>query len=276
MKKSLGLGRGLDALIDTTHISTAGSSSISEIALEKIYPNPDQPRRTFDEEALEELALSIKEHGVISPITLRKESNSHYMIIAGERRFRAAKIAGLAAIPAYIRTAKDEQVMEWALIENIQREDLDAIEIALAYQRLMDEYNLTQERMSERVGKKRATVANYLRLLKLPAEIQLGIKEKKIDMGHARAILGSPSPERQLSIYKRIVQDGLSVRKVEEIVSASKLDSSKKEKKTTPEYTKQQELLSKRLNRIVKISSNKLVISFRNAEDLNSIINRIH
>lgn len=276
MKKSLGLGRGLDALIDTTHISTAGSSSISEIALEKIYPNPDQPRRTFDEEALEELALSIKEHGVISPITLRKESNSHYMIIAGERRFRAAKIAGLAAIPAYIRTAKDEQVMEWALIENIQREDLDAIEIALAYQRLMDEYNLTQERMSERVGKKRATVANYLRLLKLPAEIQLGIKEKKIDMGHARAILGSPSPERQLSIYKRIVQDGLSVRKVEEIVSASKLDSSKKEKKTTPEYTKQQELLSNRLNRIVKISSNKLVISFRNAEDLNSIINRIH
>lgn len=276
MKKSLGLGRGLDALIDTTHISTAGSSSINEIALEKIYPNPDQPRRTFDEEALEELALSIKEHGVISPITLRKESNSHYMIIAGERRFRAAKIAGLAAIPAYIRTAKDEQVMEWALIENIQREDLDAIEIALAYQRLMDEYNLTQERMSERVGKKRATVANYLRLLKLPAEIQLGIKEKKIDMGHARAILGSPSPERQLSIYKRIVQDGLSVRKVEEIVSASKLDSSKKEKKTTPEYTKQQELLSNRLNRIVKISSNKLVISFRNAEDLNSIINRIH
>lgn len=276
MKKSLGLGRGLDALIDTTHISTAGSSSINEIALEKIYPNPDQPRRTFDEEALEELALSIKEHGVISPITLRKESNNRYMIIAGERRFRAAKIAGLAAIPAYIRTAKDEQVMEWALIENIQREDLDAIEIALAYQRLMDEYNLTQERMSERVGKKRATVANYLRLLKLPAEIQLGIKEKKIDMGHARAILGSPSPERQLSIYKRIVQDGLSVRKVEEIVSASKLDSSKKEKKTTPEYTKQQELLSKRLNRIVKISSNKLVISFRNAEDLNSIINRIH
>ena len=276
MKKSLGLGRGLDALIDTTHISTAGSSSINEIALEKIYPNPDQPRRTFDEEALEELALSIKEHGVISPITLRKESNNRYMIIAGERRFRAAKIAGLAAIPAYIRTAKDEQVMEWALIENIQREDLDAIEIALAYQRLMDEYNLTQERMSERVGKKRATVANYLRLLKLPAEIQLGIKEKKIDMGHARAILGSPSPERQLSIYKRIVQDGLSVRKVEEIVSASKLDSSKKEKKTTPEYTKQQELLSNRLNRIVKISSNKLVISFRNAEDLNSIINRIH
>ena len=139
MKKSLGLGRGLDALIDTTHISTAGSSSINEIALDRIYPNPDQPRRTFDEEALQELAQSISEHGVISPITLRKDADKRYMIIAGERRFRAAKIAGLNSIPAYIRTAKDEQVMEWALIENIQREDLDAIEIALAYQRLMDE-----------------------------------------------------------------------------------------------------------------------------------------
>ena len=178
MKKTLGLGRGLDALIDTTHIATAGSSSISEIALSKIYANPDQPRHTFDEEALNELAQSISEHGVISPITLRKDSNGQYMIIAGERRFRAAKIAGLTSIPAYIRTAKDEQVMEWALIENIQREDLDAIEIALAYQRLMDEYNLTQERMSERVGKKRATVANYLRLLKLPAEIQKEIQAK--------------------------------------------------------------------------------------------------
>lgn len=276
MKKSLGLGRGLDALIDTTHISTAGSSSISEISLDKIYPNPDQPRRTFDEEALEELALSIKEHGVISPITLRKETSNHYMIIAGERRFRAAKMAGLSAIPAYIRTAKDEQVMEWALIENIQREDLDAIEIALAYQRLMDEYSLTQERMSERVGKKRATVANYLRLLKLPAEIQLGIKEKKIDMGHARAILGSPSPEKQLLIYKRIVQDGLSVRKVEEIVSASKSEASTKEKKSVITYTKQEQLLSEKLNRAIKISGNKLVISFRNEDDLNAIINRIH
>ncbi len=274
MKKSLGLGRGLDALIDTTHISTAGSSSISEIALDKIYPNPDQPRRTFDEEALEELAQSIKEHGVISPITLRKDANKRYMIIAGERRFRASKMAGLDSIPAYIRTAKDEQVMEWALIENIQREDLDAIEIALAYQRLMDEYNLTQERMSERVGKKRATVANYLRLLKLPAEIQLGIKEKKIDMGHARAILGSPSPEQQLSIYKRILQNGLSVRKVEELVSDTK--TAQKEKKTTPSYTAQEALLQKKLGSNAKIVGKKITISFRNEEELNSIINHIH
>ncbi|MBQ5388099.1 MAG: ParB/RepB/Spo0J family partition protein [Paludibacteraceae bacterium] len=273
MKKSLGLGRGLDALIDTTHISTAGSSSISEIPLEKIYPNPDQPRRTFDEEALNELAQSIAEHGVISPITLRKDADKRYMIIAGERRFRAAKIAGLPSIPAYIRTAKDEQVMEWALIENIQREDLDAIEIALAYQRLMDEYNLTQERMSERVGKKRTTVANYLRLLKLPAEIQLGIKEKKIDMGHARAILGSPSPEQQLSIYKRILQNGLSVRKVEELVSDSK--TNKKETKISPSYTEQQKVLQQKLGAKAKIIGQKITISFRDEEELNNILNHI-
>lgn len=274
MKKTLGLGRGLDALIDTTHIATAGSSSISEIQLDNIYANPNQPRHTFDEEALEELSASIREHGVISPITLRKDDNNRYMIIAGERRFRAAKMAGLTTIPAYIRTAKDEQVMEWALIENIQREDLDAIEIALAYQRLMDEYNLTQERMSERVGKKRATVANYLRLLKLPAEIQLGIKEKKIDMGHARAILGSSSLEQQLSVYKRILQDGLSVRKVEELVSEIK---PKKKDKTIhqPAYAAQQALLQERLGTPVKISAQRLTIAFANEDELNAIIARL-
>ena len=273
MKKTLGLGRGLDALIDTTHVATAGSSSINEIALGKIYANPDQPRHTFDEEALQELSQSISDHGVISPITLRKDADGKYMIIAGERRYRAAKMAGLTTIPAYVRTAKDEQVMEWALIENIQREDLDAIEIALAYQRLMDEYQLTQERMSERVGKKRATVANYLRLLKLPAEIHLGIKEKKIDMGHARAILGSPSPEQQLNIYKKILQNGLSVRKVEELVSDSK--PAKKESKQLVSYSEQQELLNQNLRLPVKISANKVVISFRNEEELNTIINRL-
>ena len=273
MKKTLGLGRGLDALIDTTHVATAGSSSISEIALNNIYANPDQPRHTFDEEALEELAQSIRDHGVISPITLRKDANNQYMIIAGERRYRAAKMAGLHTIPAYIRTAKDEQVMEWALIENIQREDLDAIEIALAYQRLMDEYHLTQERMSERVGKKRATVANYLRLLKLPAEIQLGIKEHKIDMGHARAILGSSSPEQQLSIYKKILLNGLSVRKVEELVSAIKPQSTTPKKE--PAYTEQQTILTQALNMPVKISKNKLTISFHNEEQLQRLINRL-
>lgn len=273
MKKLHGLGRGLDALIDTTHVTTAGSSSISEIALSKIYANPNQPRHTFDEEALDELAQSIAEHGVISPITLRKDSDGKYMIIAGERRYRASKMAGLSTIPAYIRTAKDEQVMEWALIENIQREDLDAIEIALAYQRLMDDYDLTQERMSERVGKKRATVANYLRLLKLPAEIQLGIKEKKIDMGHARAILGSPSPEQQLSIYKKILQNGLSVRKVEELVSESKPATTTK--KATATFTEQQRILTERLHMPVKISGKKLTISFHSEEELNALINRL-
>ena len=273
MKKTLGLGRGLDALIDTTHVATAGSSSINEIALDKIYANPDQPRHTFDEEALEELAQSIRDHGVISPITLRKDANNQYMIIAGERRYRAAKMAGLNAIPAYIRTAKDEQVMEWALIENIQREDLDAIEIALAYQRLMDEYHLTQERMSERVGKKRATVANYLRLLKLPAEIQLGIKEHKIDMGHARAILGSTSPEQQLTIYKKILLNGLSVRKVEELVSATKPQTTATKKE--PAYAEQQDILSKALNMPVKITNHKLTISFKSEEELQRIISQL-
>ena len=271
MKKSLGLGRGLDALIDTTHVSTAGSSSISEIPLQYIYANPDQPRHDFDAEALEELAQSIKEHGVISPITLRKNASNNYMIIAGERRYRASKMAGLETIPAYVRTAKDEQVMEWALIENIQREDLNAIEIALAYQKLMDDHQLTQEKMADRVGKKRATVANYLRLLKLPAEIQLGIKEKKIDMGHARAILGSPSPEQQLDIYKKILQNDLSVRKVEELVTNAK-QVTKSPKTVQSKYEQQQQLLEKKLGRKVKISSTQLTISFKNEEELNQLI----
>ena len=271
MKKTLGLGRGLDALIDTTHVSTAGSSSISEIPLQYIYANPDQPRHDFDQEALEELAQSIKEHGVISPITLRKNSANNYMIMAGERRYRASKMVGLETIPAYVRTAKDEQVMEWALIENVQREDLNAIEIALAYQKLMDDHQLTQEKMADRVGKKRATVANYLRLLKLPAEIQLGIKEKKIDMGHARAILGSPSPEQQLAIYKKILVNGLSVRKVEELVTDAKTV-----RKAAPneedKYSQQRFVLEQKLGRKVKISAKQVTISFKNENDLNQLI----
>ena len=271
MKETLGLGRGLDALIDTTHVSTAGSSSISEIPLQYIYANPDQPRHDFDQEALEELAQSIKEHGVISPITLRKNSANNYMIIAGERRYRASKMVGLETIPAYVRTAKDEQVMEWALIENVQREDLNAIEIALAYQKLMDDHQLTQEKMADRVGKKRATVANYLRLLKLPAEIQLGIKEKKIDMGHARAILGSPSPEQQLAIYKKILVNGLSVRKVEELVTDSKT-AHKATPKVDDKYSLQRVVLEQKLGRKVKISAKQVTISFKNENDLNQLI----
>lgn len=274
MKKVTGLGRGLDALIDT-HITTDGSSSINEVNLDLIFANPDQPRHNFDEEALQELSDSIREHGVISPITLRKNEDGSYLIIAGERRFRAAKMAGLTTIPAYIRTAKDEQVMEWALIENIQREDLDAIEIALAYQRLMDEYNLTQEKMSDRVGKKRTTVANYLRLLKLPAEIQIGIKEKKLEMGHARAILGSKSTEEQLAIYKRILKEGLSVRRVEELVSGTKPKKTTKVSVNTP-YLNEQTALSKRLNTKVRISDDKIIIAYTSQEQLLNIIQHIH
>jgi len=276
MKRSTGLGRGLDALIDTSHVDTNGSSSISEIALDSIYANPDQPRRTFDEEALQELADSIREHGVISPITLRDNGDGSYMIIAGERRFRASKIAGLERIPAYIRTAKDEQVMEWALIENIQREDLDAIEIALAYQRLMDEYNLTQERLAERIGKKRATVANYLRLLKLPAEIQMGIKEKKIDMGHARAILASSSPERQLALYQRILREGLSVRKVEELAQEEKKEGAKAKGDKANPYAALQKELSDRTGLKVKVQEGKVTIAFANENELKQIIDRLH
>ncbi|MCQ2324116.1 MAG: ParB/RepB/Spo0J family partition protein [Paludibacteraceae bacterium] len=275
MKRMTGLGRGLDALIDTTHVVTDGGSSINEIDLSQIIANPDQPRRSFDEEALQELADSIREHGVISPITLRKNDDGTYMIIAGERRYRASKLAGLQTIPAYIRTAKDEQVMEMALIENIQREDLDAIEIALAYQRLMDDYALTQEKMSERVGKKRATIANYLRLLKLPAEIQMGIKQKTIDMGHARAILGSPSPEQQLLLYKRILSEGLSVRKVEELVAQPKAGKVSKSSKNQP-YLEQETVLAQRLGISVKISNNKITIPFRSESELNAIIAQLH
>ena len=217
-KKFPALGRGLDALISTEEVKTQGSSSISEIALDRIHPNPNQPRREFDPEALQELADSIREIGIIQPITLRKMEDDTYEIIAGERRWRAAQTAGLTAIPAYIRTADDENVMEMALIENIQRQDLNAVEIALAYQHLLEQYDLTQDRLSERVGKKRATITNYLRLLKLPATIQMALKNREVDMGHARALLSLDNPSLQLKVFAEIQRDHLSVRKVEEMV----------------------------------------------------------
>lgn len=218
MAKNKGLGRGLGALMDIDAMGVSGTSSINEIELNLIVPNPNQPRQIFDEEALTELAASIRELGVISPITLRANDDGTYQIIAGERRYRAAKSIGLSRIPAYIKTAADDQVMEMALIENIQREDLNAIEIALTFFRLMKDYNLTQDRLSERVGKKRATIANYLRLLHLPAEIQMGLKNKLIDMGHARALLGLPEPQAQLNLYNLILKNGYNVRQVETMV----------------------------------------------------------
>lgn len=214
------LGRGLDSLIPMDDVPAAGSSAINEISLDKISVNPDQPRRNFDDESLDEMSTSIRELGIIQPLSLRKIGPDAYQIIAGERRFRAAKMAGLTSVPAYIRTANDAELTEMALIENIQREDLNAIEIALTFRKLIDQYELTQERLSERIGKKRATVANFLRLLKLPAEVQLGLRDKRLDMGHARALLTIADPKLQLKLYNEILKNDLSVRKVEELAKA--------------------------------------------------------
>ena len=219
-QKRNALGRGLDVLLSMDDVQTEGSSSMNEIELSKIAINPNQPRRDFDDTSLQELADSIVEIGIIQPITLRKLSDNEYQIIAGERRFRASQRAGLKSIPAYIRTADDENVMEMALIENIQREDLNSVEIALAYQHLLVQYGLTQERLSERVGKKRTTIANYLRLLKLPAPIQLGLQNKQIDMGHARALVALNNPKLQVKLFEEIIEHGYSVRKVEELVKS--------------------------------------------------------
>jgi ParB family chromosome partitioning protein len=284
MAKNTGLGRGLGALIDN-NFSTSGSSSISEVEMSLIFANPNQPRSHFDEESLTELAASIRELGVISPITLRKNDDGTYLIIAGERRFRASKSIGLTTIPAYVKTAADEQVMEMALIENIQREDLNSIEIALTFYRLMEEYKLTQERLSERVGKKRTTIANYLRLLRLPAEIQMGIKDKKIDMGHARAILGISEPAAQLHLYESILKNDYTVRKVEELVrlyiESGSFDSGNKATinpvKKLKEFDDLKTQLSKTFGTKIEFSCNpdgkgKISIPFSNDEELTHIM----
>lgn len=285
MKKKA-LGRGLDALLDISTIETEGSSSINEIELKRISVNPNQPRREFNQEALKELADSIVEVGIIQPITLRQTANDAYQIIAGERRFRAAQIAGLSTIPAYVRTADDENVMEMALIENIQREDLNSMEIALAYQHLLDQYRLTQEQLSERVGKNRATVANYLRLLKLPAEIQMGLKNKQIEMAHARALVSLSDPKLQVNLYREIVDQNYSVRKVEEMVKALMQGQSVKvgDKKITPkrvklpaEYNVLQQQLTGFFKAKVQLTCSpkgrgKITIPFRNEEDLERIM----
>ena len=212
------LGRGLDALISTDEVKTQGSSTINEIPISQIEANPNQPRRDFDQEALQELAQSIKEIGIVSPITLRQISENRFQIIAGERRWRASQIVGLQAIPAYIRTTNDENVMEMALVENIQREDRNAIEIALAYQHLLENTGMTQEKVAERVGKSRTAVTNHLRLLKLPAQVQMALQKKEIDMGHARALLAIDSPSQQLRVFRDIQKNGYSVRQVETLV----------------------------------------------------------
>lgn len=283
MNKRSALGRGLDALIDMGEIETSGTSSINEIELSRIQPNPDQPRREFDEQSLEELAASIREIGIVQPISLRQQDNGSYQIIAGERRYRAAHLAGLTTIPAYIRTVEDEVVMEMALIENIQREDLNAIEIALSFKKLIDQYNLTQEQLSERVGKKRTTVANYLRLLKLPAEVQIGLRDKLIDMGHARALLSVENASVQLELYKAIITEGLSVRKVEELARTMAQAPAKEAKKVARSSAQRQEynLLRNHLSNFFGLKvqftcddkgKGKIGIPFKNEEELERII----
>jgi ParB family chromosome partitioning protein len=284
-KQKFTLGRGLDALISTEAVRTSGSSCIGEIEIDKIFANPNQPRRDFNEEALKELADSINELGVIQPITLRKMDDGTYQIIAGERRFRASQLAGKTTIPAYILKADDEDTMEMALIENIQREDLNALEIALAYQQLIEQHNLSQEQLSKRIGKGRATIANFLRLLKLPAVIQVALKEKKIDMGHAKALLSLDSHSEQIALFNDIVKNGYSVREVEEMVRNIKEGAEPKAAAEKKGADKKQDAvfhqLKKQLTNFFQTpvqmtcsakGSGKISIKFKNEKELERII----
>lgn len=286
-KKFPALGRGLDALISTDEeVHTSGSSSISEVPVFKIKANPNQPRREFATDALQELAESIRQIGIIQPITLRLMEDGTYQIIAGERRWRASQMAGLTSIPAYVRTADDENMMQMALVENIQREDLNAIEIALAYQNLIEQYNLTQDKLSEKVGKNRATIANYLRLLKLPALVQVALQNKEIDQGHARALLGLDKPSLQVKLFGEIKEKGYSVRQVEEMVKAlnngETLKSGRKTLKAAgkslpEEYTELRNRLTQVFNTKVQMTCSgqgkgKITIPFGSEEELERII----
>lgn len=292
VKKNV-LGRGLGALIadaaEEPVTKEVVVSAIQELSLSDIRPNPFQPRTEFDEEALSELAASIKSIGIVQPITVRAVEDGKYEIVAGERRFRASKMAGLTTIPAYIRKTEDNSLLAMALIENIQREDLNAIEVAISYQRLIDECSLTQDGLSERVGKKRATIANYLRLLRLPAQIQLAVRDKKISMGHARAILGVDDADTQLMIFEQVLKYDFSVRKVEEVVR--ELTAPKTEEPELPEvveenskksneigdYIELQQHLSRRFNTKVELKRSengkgKIVIGFKSDAELEKII----
>ncbi len=286
--KKSSLGRGLGALIEDMESNKPEESvaSINEIDIKSIEINPFQPRKTFDEDALQELAISIKQLGIIQPITVRKINEDKYQLITGERRFRASQMAGLETIPAYIRVADDQAMLELALVENIQREDLDSIEIAISYQRLMDECNLTQEDMSDRVGKKRSTIANYLRLLKLPAEIQAGIRQKKISMGHAKALINVDDIEKQLSIYHHVIEEELSVRNIEDLVRnlnepKDSFEPDKRSARDLPmEYLNYRENLRSYFKTRVQLSRNdkgtgKIVIPFNSDDELKKIVDML-
>lgn len=291
MSKKNALGRGLGALISDANeapnqrgANKPQQSIANEVEIAKIEANPYQPRTKFDEEALKELADSIKQLGVIQPITLRESEDGKYQIISGERRYRASKLAGLDKVPAYVRKANDEEMLAMALVENVQREDLDAIEIALSYQRMIDECSLTQEQLSERVGKKRSTVTNYLRLLKLPPEIQLGIINNDISMGHARALINIDDADLKVKIYTQIIEDELSVRKTEEIIREYKnKDKEIVEPKATKspslpeEYVVLQNQLKDKFKANIKLKRNEegkgeIVIPFTSNEELERLI----
>ncbi|MCR5014360.1 MAG: ParB/RepB/Spo0J family partition protein [Bacteroidales bacterium] len=289
-KKNRGLGRGLDAILqspetDITSKDISGdyvAGAVAEIDINLIEANPFQPRTEFDDEALRELAQSIKEQGVIQPVTVRKLGYNRYQLISGERRLRASKLAGLTTIPVFIRIANDEQMLELALIENIHRENLNAIEVAISYQRLIDECNLTQEQLSEKVGKSRSAIANFLRLLKLPAEIQIALRDGHISMAHARALINIEDKEAQLKLLQQIIEDELSVRQTEELANKAKSqDNGKEQRKQTnylPDHFKAQiKTLSQALNTKVKVKRNlkgqgSVVIDFKNEAEFDRII----
>ena len=293
MSKKKALGRGLNALLSDSPdedrlevdipVTQVATSNLTEVPINQIEVNPFQPRSHFDQEALQELADSIKVHGIIQPITLRRLTKDQYQLIAGERRFQASKLAGLTSIPSYIRLADDQQMLEMALIENIQRENLNAIEIALSYQRLISECNLKQEELGERVGKNRATVTNYLRLLKLPPDIQIAVRDSKLSMGHARAIINVENPDQQLYIFKRTLSEELSVRKVEELVRELSNNKSQPKSATTSEtppaskeITQLQSKLSSHFGTRVVVRSDgkkgEIRIPFLSVEDLNRVL----
>ena len=285
MTKKNALGRGLGALIDGVEkeVLEKKVEPNMDIDVDSIDGNPFQPRTHFDEQALEELAESIKKLGIVQPLTVREAEGGRYQLIAGERRLRAARLAGLTHVPAYIRTADDQAMLELALVENIQREDLDAIEVAISFQRLIEECRLTQEQLSERVGKQRSTVTNYIRLLRLPAEIQLGIRNKHLMMGHARTLVNIENPKTQMGVYYHIIDDDLSVRQAEELVRALQTekikDPAKRERKKKLNDDFRQ--LSDHLNRVfsTKVSfrineqgKGKIVIPFESPEEMERIL----
>lgn len=297
--KKQALGKGIRALLDTIDedLKVAGegvpavsgaqsANTISRIPLDQIEVNPKQPRHDFDEQALRELSESIKLHDIIQPVTLVKVGNNKYQLISGERRWRASKMAGLKDIPAYIRTADDQQMLEMALLENLQRENLNAIEIGLSYKRLMDECNLNQEQVAERMKKERSTVANYLRLLKLPPDIQKAVRDSQLSMGHARAIIGLDKVDQQLYVFKEVVEKGLSVRQVEQLVKTMASEKQAATDKAAavklpPAYKRIEDNMSSHFSTKVKMDRKKngrgsIVIEFFNDEDLERIMDKMN